>query len=101
METTVKKFSELGLQSKLSGEKIEIEQIFNKEILVTGYKITPSKHNSGRCLTLQFEFEGKTRVIFTASEVMMKDLEQMQPFQKFETIITKETGSSKTWFKFN
>ncbi len=98
---TIRKFSELGLQSKLSGDKIDIDQIFGKEIKVTAYRIGPSKHNGGRCLTLQFEFEGATRVVFTASEVLMKELEQLQPFEKFETIITKEKGGGKTWFKFN
>ncbi len=41
------------------------------------------------------------KAFVTASEVMIKELEQLQPFQKFEATITKESGGSKTWFKFN
>lgn len=98
----MKKFSDLAAQSKLSGDKIEINNILNKEIIVTAFRTGPSKHAVGkRCLTLQIEYEGTKRIIFTGSEVLMKDLEGLETEDfPFQSTIVKESGGSKTWFKF-
>jgi len=40
-------------------------------------------------------------VIFTGSEVLMKDLETLKAEDfPFETTIVKESGGGKSWFKF-
>ena len=41
----------------LTGTKYHIDQIVNKEIHLTGFKIGPSKFNSDNSLTLQYEIE--------------------------------------------
>lgn len=52
----MKKFSDLVPKSagNLTGTKYHIDQILNKEIHLTGYKVAPSRHNSDPCLTLQY-----------------------------------------------
>lgn len=55
----MKKFSDLVPKStgNLTGTKYHIDQILNREIHLTGYKIGPSRHNSAPCLTLQYLIE--------------------------------------------
>lgn len=98
----MKKFSELAIQSRLSGDKIEIKDILGIETIITAFRIGPSKQDIGkRCLTLQIEYQDVKRIIFTGSEVLMKELELLatEDFPFMATIV-KESGSNKTWFKF-
>lgn len=108
---TTKTFGQLGIISKtLSGNKINIEDVFNKEIIVLGFRIADShygkKNNGNRCLYLQINYNNENRVIFTASEILMQILEEI-PINEFpfKTTIIKETALDKngkqiTWYKF-
>lgn len=66
----------------LDGDKIDIRDVLNKPIIVTGYKISGSKYygkgNSDKYVKLQFYFENdksqERRVIFTGSRVLMDQL---------------------------
>ena len=64
----------------MDGDKIQIDRILNKEIEVIGYKIRPSKfskNKSGQCLTLQINsLDGDKRILFTGSDVLIKQIEQ-------------------------
>ena len=56
------KFADFAEEETLEGDKIKITDMLNREIIVTGYKVTESKFsksNSERCLKLQFELENK------------------------------------------
>ena len=61
----------------LAGEKVRMEQILNKPIIIRGHKIIASKKNSGaNCLYLQFEMEDKLCVLFTGSAVLIDQCEK-------------------------
>jgi hypothetical protein len=88
----LKRFSDFATESTaITGDKIKIEEVLGKEIEVTGYKITDSKYqktNGDKVLTLQFKLEGKDRILFTGSNVLMEQTEKYKneiPF--FATII--------------
>lgn len=78
-EMIMKRFSELGINiepESLLGEKIKISKIVGKEIIIKDYKVTESKfQNSRQCLTLQIELEGDTKVVFTGSDMLKRQIE--------------------------
>lgn len=99
---TMNKFSELGVASRtLTGDKINIADIFDKEIIVTDFRVIESKFNKKNedkmCLHLQIEYEGKQRVLFPGSEVLIDQITKV-PKEKFPftTVIKKEMN----WYKF-
>jgi hypothetical protein len=75
----MKSFKDLGIAStneSFKGEKIEIYNVLNREIVVNDYKIEPSnfpEKGNGKRLTLQITHEQKEHVIFTGS-VILQDL---------------------------
>lgn len=72
-------------QKAFTGDKIDIDRIMNKEIVVADYKVEPSKFTnkgSGQCLTLQIEYDNSKRVVFTGSSNLIKQIEQV-PKEKF------------------
>ena len=80
--TTIRSFSELNIKvdRPFVGKSIEIDNIIDKEIIVHDYKIGPSKYKergNGRCLTLQIEFEGAKRVVFSGSGYMMDQIQEV------------------------
>ena len=75
-----KRFADFAQEEgPLDGEKVKIDSILNIEITIAGYKVKKSKYgasNSGQCLTVQFEQQGKRRIFFTGSEVLMQQFEK-------------------------
>lgn len=90
-------FNQYNIQtSQLIGKKIEIEEVIGQAIIVSDYRISPSKYaNNGRgngmCLSIQIKHEGVDRVIFTGSiilqEQITKAIEQGIKFPFSTTII--------------
>lgn len=77
----MKKFSDFATDDGvLTGDKLKLEEILGKNIIVKGYKISDSKYcKSGedkKVLTLQFELEGVDYIIFTGSKVLMDQVEK-------------------------
>ncbi len=95
----MKRFSEFGIKAeeskKLVGEKIKVDKILNKEIVVLDYKLEDSKHNSGKCLYLQISVGDTKRVIFTGSkkliELILKTDKEQFPF--ITTIVREDDDS--------
>lgn len=87
----MKRFSDFCKETlPLDGEKVRIEAIVDKEILVTGYKITSSKQNEGEyCLTLQFQEDEQTMIVFTGSKVLIEQIEKYNSEIPFLTVIRK------------
>lgn len=92
----MKKFKDLGvkpIQPAFIGKSIEIGEILNQNIIVHHYSIDPSKFpdkGNGLRLTMQIEYEGKKRVIFTGSVVLQTLIRQIPDADfPFETIIKK------------
>ena len=84
------RFSEFCEEQKpLEGEKIKLDEMLGIEIVVTGFKIVQSKFKEARCLHMEVETDGVKHVIFTGSEVLMRQIEKYQEMIPFETTIIK------------
>ena len=58
--------------------KIKIAKVIGKEIIVKAYKLTKSKYEkTEHCLTIQVEINGENKVIFTGSNALKKQIEQV------------------------
>lgn len=76
---SMKKFLELGINltnDSFIGDKIKIDKIINKEIIIHDYKITESKFKN-KCLTLQIELNSEKKVIFTGAKLLIQGIEQV------------------------
>lgn len=89
----MKRFSDFATEpSAVTGDKIKIEEVLDKEIEVTGYKISDSKYSKGhsdKVLTLQFKLNGENRILFTGSNVLMEQVEKYKDEMPFVATITK------------
>jgi len=89
----VKQFSEFSTEeTPLDGEKDKLEKILNRAITVTGFRIKKSqysKNESGKYLTLQYELENETKIIFTGSDVLIGQMERYGSEIPFMTTIKK------------
>lgn len=84
---------------RLDGDKEEISDLFNKEIEVLAYRIMPSKAVKGKeCLQLQYRHAGEDRlyILFSNSEVLMRQADQYKDHMPFSTVIRKR-GSYYTF----
>lgn len=89
-------FKDFGIKpalKKFTGEKIKIDKILNREIIVNDWKIEDSKFvdKGDKCLYLQIDFGGEKRVLFSGSKVLMDMIKQV-PIEKFpfSTTIVKQ-----------
>lgn len=76
----------------LDGDKLRIDDSLNIDLVVIGYRLSQSKYEknkSGKCLTLQVELDGKRRVIFTGSDVLVGQLEKYCDEIPFSACIKK------------
>lgn len=92
----MKQFSEFGIKSSklaFSGDKIKISRVLNKEIVVLDFKTDDSKfpkNKSGKVLTLQIEESNEKRIIFTGSDFLMDQINQVDKSNlPFTTTIVK------------
>lgn len=86
----MKNFSELGIKPSvpaLTGDKIKIDRIVDKEIVVHSYKVEQSKYNESKCLFLQIELKDEKRVVFTGSANLI-DMIQKVPRESFPFVTT-------------
>ena len=90
---TFKDFNITSSRVAFTGDKIKIDRILNREIVVHDYKIEKSKFEkaSGKCLHLQIELNQTMHVVFTGSVGLMDQIEKV-PRDKlpFKTTIVKE-----------
>ena len=83
-------FSEFSKEEvNLKGTKKKLEEILNVRILVTGYRAGRSKYREKEYLTLQFENDGETHIVFTGSEVLLRQAKSYAEQMPFYTIIKK------------
>lgn len=89
----MKKFGDFATEEQpLDGDKERIDNILNRAILVTGFRVKNSqysKNESGKYLTLQFSIEKQTKIIFTGSDVLIGQLERYADEIPFMTTIKK------------
>lgn len=79
-------------RAAFTGDKIKIDRILNREIVVADFKIEKSKYEGkGKCLHLQIELNKTKHVVFTGSNGLIDQIEKV-PRDKlpFKTTIIKE-----------
>jgi hypothetical protein len=85
-----KDFNIVVENKSFTGDKIKIDRLLNRQIVIHEHKIEPSDYTEKR-LVLQIETDGQRRIIFTGSKVLM---EQIQRVPKegfpFTATITKD-----------
>ena len=63
-----------------SGDKVKINDLLNREIIIERYKIRPSKYKDkgDQCATVQFKEreDGAEKIFFTGSSVIIGQLEK-------------------------
>ena len=81
-------------EQAFEGEKVKVDNLLNKEIIVLKFKVRQSKYedsNSKNCVTVQFcEPDNETkRIFFTGSCVIMDLLKKYENQLPFKTTIKK------------
>ena len=89
----MKKFSDFAPDAvPIDGDKVKIDEVLNKEIVVTGYRIDESKYsrsNAPQCLKLQFELAKEKFILFTGSTILLDQIEKYKSEIPFATTIKK------------
>lgn len=90
------KFSDFNIKpltEQLLGRKINIDDVFNNEIIIEKFKIVDSKYEKGtkKCLHIQFTMKGIQHVLFSGSGILMSLITQV-PVERFPftTTIVKD-----------
>ena len=79
------------------GNKINIYEMLNREIIVHDYKIEPSKYTENY-LQMQISIGDNKHVVFTGSKMLANTLEAIPPDEfPFKATICK----NNKWFEFN
>lgn len=90
----MKDFKDLGIKTNVNafiGEKIKVERILNKPIIVHAYDLKPSKFEGQQLLTIQIQVGDEKRIIFTGSKVLQEVIQQVPKTEfPFTTTIVKE-----------
>ena len=93
---TFKQFNIKPTSKSFEGDKIRIERVMNKEIVVEAYKIEESKYKekgNGKCLYLQIHVDNAKRVLFTGSATMQEMIQKVKPEDfPFTATIIKQDG---------
>ena len=78
-----KNFKDFGIKTETKqfiGDKIKLDKVLNKEIIVHAFKIGPSKYNdkgNKECLHLQIEFKDEKHVLFSGSGNLMNMIKRV------------------------
>ena len=90
-------FKDFDIKPKINaftGDKIQVQKLFNVPITVHDFKIEPSKQKTGtELLTLQIEKSGQKRVVFTGSSVLIDQIKRV-PIDKFPFSTTIVSGEN-------
>lgn len=89
----MKKFSDFAEDNiSITGEKIKIDDVLNKELEIIDYTIAESKYKKredDKVLTIMFKLAGEDRILFTGSKVLMEQLEKYKNELPFNAIIKR------------
>lgn len=92
---TLNKFSDFAIgEAALDGDKSRIDDLINKEIVITSYRVQDSKfskNKSGKYITVQFKYaiDGSPYIFFTGSDVIIDQLGKYKEQLPFVTTIKK------------
>ena len=93
----MRKFKDFGIAPAgkiMTGDKIKIQKVVNREIVVHDYEIKPSNYpekGNGKCLHLQIALGENRHVIFTGSVPLQEMIERVPKENfPFSTTIVRE-----------
>jgi ribosomal protein L31 len=91
----MKQFSQFGIKPNpqgLIGDKIKMNKVLNREIIVHAFKIEDSKFGNGKkCLYMQIEINDTKHVVFTGSKSLMEMIQRVPQTEfPFKTTIVTE-----------
>ena len=80
-------------EKPFSGDKVRLNDLVNKELIIIRYKIKPSKYKdkSDRCAIVQFKYNDgdAEKVFFTGSSVIIGQLEKYSERLPFVAVIRR------------
>jgi hypothetical protein len=92
----MRQFKEMGITAERKsfvGDKIKLERLLNREIIIHDFEIKESKikdKGTGKCLYLQIEIKNEKHVVFSGSAYLMDMITQVPDNGfPFETTIVK------------
>ncbi len=72
-----KRFSDFADEPPLlDGERLKIEELINREILILGYRVYNNGNNGSKLLTIQFRLGDSKHIAFTGSKVLREQIEK-------------------------
>ncbi len=91
MDPIIKHFCDFAKEGKrFDGDKVKINDLINKKIIIRDFKIESSKQNIDcNYLTLQIEMDGIIYICFTGSKILMEQMEAYKLEIPFITTILK------------
>lgn len=96
-DKTIPHFSDFAKdEAGLSGDKMKIADVLNREICVTAYRLIASKVQGKQCLQLQFKLDNHLYVTFTNSTVLIRQAQTYEDHMPFLATIIKR-GSYYTF----
>lgn len=95
---TIAKFSDFAKEGyNLSGEKIPMSMLFDREVVIKAYRFMESKAVRGKeCMQLQLELDGREFIAFTTSTILQRQMRQYEDHLPFLTTI-KNMGRYHTF----
>jgi Tat protein secretion system quality control protein TatD with DNase activity len=99
------RFSQFDIKQtsrSFEGDKVKMERILNREIVIHAFKIEETKvktfqeRGSGKCLHIQISYNNEMHVLFTSASGLIETIQQV-PEDKFPfiTIIINENERFK------
>ena len=88
----MERFRDFASETSLEGEKMKIADVLGKEITVLAYQTGESRYKRGDSssyLKLQFELDGRKRVLFTGSVVLLRQCETYREHMPFTATVEK------------
>jgi hypothetical protein len=83
-------FSDFAEEEPLEGNKMKLEDLLNKEVLVIGFKIKDSIQKKNTLyVTIQFRLGDETFITFTGSQVIMDQLGKYKEHLPFYATVKK------------
>lgn len=82
-------FSDFSDEIVLDGDKIKINDILDKPLIILAYRINNSKFDDKECLTIQFELNENKYVLFTGSVVLKNQIVKYKDKIPFKAKISK------------
>lgn len=106
-EINIENIKHVNIENYLQGEKVKINTLFGEDIVVTGFKVSPSKFE-GDCAYIQFfktkEEPRKLYVLQTGSKTLIEQCNEQVDnngvFQLFTARIINVNKNGKNYYAF-